>query len=174
MSRINIIAAMSLNRVIGIGNELPWHLPEDLKYFKKITDGACVVMGRKCWESIPVKYRPLPNRVNVVVTRNEKYEAAGAATLGDINRVLTNLKGNGEDDEVFVIGGGEIYKQSFKFADRLFLTRIFTNIEGDIFLDGFNEEEWDLVSKSDKQTQNDITFCFEVYTKKVSDLFAEE
>lgn len=172
MSKINIIAAMSLNRVIGVKNGLPWHIPTDLKYFKKVTDGGCVVMGRKCWESIPEKYRPLPNRVNVVCTRNEKFEAKNAATLGDINRVLTNLKNNGDDDDVFVIGGGEIYKESFKHADMFYLTRIYTNIEGDIFLDGFNETEWELVSATEKQEENGFKFNFEVYKKKVSETLA--
>lgn len=167
MSRINIIAAMSLNRVIGIGNDLPWRLPSDLKYFKKITDGSCVVMGRKCWESIPEKFRPLPNRVNVVCTFNQKYEAKGAATLGDVNRVLRNLKNNGEDDNVFVIGGGEIYKESFKHAETLYLTRVFTNIEGDVFLDGFDESEWDLRLASEIHEENGFRFQFEVYDKKV-------
>lgn len=175
MSKINIIAAMSLNRVIGVGNDLPWHIPSDLKYFKKVTDGTCVVMGRKCWESIPEKYRPLPNRVNVVCTRNQKFEAKGAATLGDINRVLTNLKDNGDDDEIFVIGGGEIYKESFKHADMFYLTRIYTNIiptETTIFLDGFNETEWEMVSSTEKQEENGFKFNFEVYKKKVSETLA--
>jgi len=170
MSKIKIIAAMSLNRVIGVGNDLPWHIPSDLKYFKKVTDGVCVVMGRKCWESIPEKYRPLPNRLNIVCTFNQKFEAKGAATLGDVNRVLTNLKDNGDDDDVFVIGGGEIYKESFKHADMLYLTRIHKNIDitdSTIFLDGFNETEWELVSTSEKQEENGFKFTFEVYTKKV-------
>ena len=166
MSKINIIAAMSLNKVIGANNDLPWHIPSDLKYFKKVTDGACVVMGRKCWESIPEKFRPLPNRVNVVCTFNQKYEAKGAATLGNVNRVLTNLKNNGEDDNVFVIGGGEIYKESFKHADKLYLTRIHKNIDGDVFLDGFDEKEWELVSISDKKEENGFEFTFEVYERK--------
>lgn len=79
--------------VIGKENDMPWHLPSDLKNFKRVTEGSCVVMGRKCWDSIPARFRPLPNRVNVVVTRNEKFE--GVATLGELSGVLTRLKGNG-------------------------------------------------------------------------------
>jgi dihydrofolate reductase len=167
MSKINIIVAVTNNNVIGKGNDMPWHLPTDLKNFKKITEGSCVVMGRKCWESIPEKFRPLPNRTNVVITRNEKYEAKGAATLGDIDRVLTNFKENGDDDNVFVIGGSQIYKEAFKYADVVYLTQINADIEGDIFLEGFDREEWMPLLKSQEMEENGLKFRFYTYVKKI-------
>jgi dihydrofolate reductase len=168
MSRISIIVAVTNNMVIGKGNDMPWHLPSDLKRFKKITEGSCVVMGRKCWESIPVKFRPLPNRVNVVITRNEAFEALGAATLSDLDRTLTNLKNNNETDEVFVIGGAEIYKQSFKYAERIFITRIDADIEGDVFLEGLDMDEWDTIITPypDEHEENGLKFRFEVLWRK--------
>lgn len=174
MSRINIIVAVTNNMVIGKGNDMPWHLPSDLKHFKKITDGSCVVMGRKCWESIPLKFRPLPNRLNVVITRNQIFEAMGAATLSNLDKVLTRFKDNGEEDEIFVIGGGEIYKESFKYADRLFLTRIHADIDGDVFLEGFNDAEWTLVSSSKLLEENGFKFTFEEYSKKVNETLATD
>ena len=166
MSKINIIVAVTNNNVIGKENDMPWNLPSDLKNFKKITEGSCVIMGRKCWESIPEKFRPLPNRTNVVITRNENYEAKGAATLGDINRVLTNFKNNGEDDDVFVIGGSQIYKEAFKHADVLHLTQINADIEGDVFLEGFNREEWMPLRKTQEMEENGLKFRFYTYVKK--------
>lgn len=166
MSRINIIVAVTNNNVIGKGNDMPWHLPSDLKRFKQITEGSCVVMGRKCWESIPEKFRPLPKRVNVVITRNEAFEAKGAATLSDLDKVLTQLRDNGDEDEVFVIGGSEIYKQAFKYATRLFLTRILAEIDGDVFLEGLNPDEWEYVEGSEIQKENNLSFKFEEYSRK--------
>lgn len=174
MSRINMIVAMTDNRVIGKGNDMPWHIPSDLKNFKRLTEGSCVIMGRKCWDSIPEKFRPLPKRVNIVVTRNEKFDAPGAATLSNIDKLVTGLRDNGENDEVFIIGGGEIYKQSFKYTERLFLTRILTNIEGDVLLEGFDESEWDLVSTSETLEENGFKFIFEEYSKKVKETLATD
>ena len=167
MSKINIIVAVTNNNVIGKGNTMPWHLPTDLKNFKNITNGHCVVMGRKCWESIPEKFRPLPNRTNVVITRNEAYEASGAATLGDIDRVLTNFKENGDDDEIFVIGGAQIYKEAFKHADKLYITRILADVEGDVLLEGLDINEWELTDDTDTMTENGFNYKFEEYKKKV-------
>lgn len=166
MSRINIIVAVTNNMVIGKGNTMPWHLPSDLKNFKHITDGSSVVMGRKCWESIPEKFRPLPNRLNIVITRNEKYEAKGGLTLSNLEKVLTDFKNDGEDDEIFVIGGAEIYKAAFPLADKLYLTKIFENIEGDVYLEGMKHDEWEWESESSTIEENGFRFRFETYLKK--------
>lgn len=161
---INIIVAASTNMVIGKDGVLPWHLPTDLKYFKEITKDHIVVMGRKCWESIPEKYRPLPNRENIIVTRDKNYVANGGVVVNDLNGILTGglLKNN---KEIFIIGGAEIYKQSFKYADRLYLTQIYQSVDGDTFLDGLDIKDWSL-SKADKMlNENGFTFRFEVYEK---------
>ncbi len=165
MSRINIIVAATKNMVIGKGNDMPWSLPSDLKYFKQITGGHCVIMGRKCWESIPPKFRPLPNRLNIVLTKNEQYEALGATILSDVDQVLQDFKNNGNDDDIFVIGGAQIYKEAFKYADKLYLTQIDAELEGDTFLEGFNLAEWKLITASESKVENGLSFKFEVYEK---------
>ena len=167
MSKINIIVATSNNLVIGKGNDLPWHLPTDLKRFKELTQNGYVIMGRKCWESIPPKFRPLPNRKNVVVTRDLNYSTDGAIIINNITNTLQYLKAEPNDNKIFVIGGGEIYKESFKYADKLYLTRILEDVDGDVFLEGFDEKEWVLLESSNHIEENNHTYRFEVYDKKV-------
>jgi dihydrofolate reductase len=165
IGRVNIIVAASSNMVIGKDNDLPWRLPTDLKYFKEITSGSPVVMGRKCWESIPEKFRPLPNRKNVIITRNTDYKShCDADVRHNLNLALEEQR-YGVDD-IFVIGGSDIYKEAFKFADRVYLTRIFEHVDGDIYLDGFNEDEWTFVKHSDTMMENGFTFRFEQYDRK--------
>jgi dihydrofolate reductase len=167
MSKINIIVATSNNLVIGKGNDLPWHLPTDLKRFKELTQNGYVIMGRKCWESIPPKFRPLPNRKNVVVTRDLNYSTDGAIIINNITNTLQYLKAEPNDNKIFVIGGGKIYKESFKYADKLYLTRILEDVDGDVFLEGFDEKEWVLLESSNHIEENNHTYRFEVYEKKV-------
>lgn len=167
MSKINIIVAASNNLVIGKSNDLPWHLPTDLKRFKELTQNGYVIMGRKCWESIPPKFRPLPNRKNVVVTRDINYPTDGAIIINNITKTLKFLKDEPNDNKIFVIGGGEIYKESFKFADKLYLTRILEDVDGDVYLEGFNEEKWTLLDSSEVIQENNHKYRFEVYEKKV-------
>ena len=124
-------------------------------------------MGRKCWESIPPKFRPLPNRKNVVVTRDLNYSTDGAIIINNITNTLQYLKAEPNDNKIFVIGGGEIYKESFKYADKLYLTRILEDVDGDVFLEGFDEKEWVLLESSNHIEENNHTYRFEVYEKKV-------
>lgn len=165
MSKISIIVAASENMVIGRNGILPWNLPKDLQYFKRITKGNMVIMGRGCWESIPKKYRPLPDRGNVVLTRDLEYEAEGASVVNDLEILLQILKTGYPEKEAFVIGGGEIYKRAFQYADKLYLTRVHTDIDGDTFLEGFDKNEWVLVYKSETMNENDLDFTFEVYDR---------
>jgi dihydrofolate reductase len=160
---INIIVAMSNNSVIGKNNTLPWHLPTDLKYFKDTTNGHTVVMGRKCWESIPEKYRPLPNRKNIVVSRNKDYVAKGAIVINDLERILSSNENNLE--QIFIIGGAELYKEAFKYANKLFLTQIFQDVDGDIILEGLNSKDWCLYEGSEIYEENGFKFRFELYQK---------
>jgi dihydrofolate reductase len=161
---INIIVATSTNLVIGKDNDLPWRLPTDMKYFKDTTNGYTVVMGRKCWESIPVKFRPLPNRRNIVMTSDKNYVAEGAIVSDDLEQILTSHEASHE--QVFIIGGAELYKEAFKYAHRLFLTQIYSEIDGDIFLEGLNSEDWCLIEGSEIHEENDLKFRFELYEKK--------
>jgi len=167
MSKINIIVATTNNMVIGKGNDMPWHLPSDLKNFKKITNGCKVIMGRKCWESIPEKFRPLPNRENIIISRNKSFNEDKATISDNIESLLKDFKSNNQNDDVFVIGGAQIYKESFKYADKLYMTKIDTDIEGDTYLDGFIPSEWQIISKSEIINENGFTFWFEEYKKSV-------
>ncbi|MFD6207975.1 dihydrofolate reductase [Peribacillus sp. NPDC060253] len=135
---ISLIVAMDQNRVIGKNNQLPWHLPADLQYFKKVTMGHPIVMGRKTFESIG---RVLPGRENVIVTRNQDFKAEGCVVLHDILQIKTYA--DNSDQEVFVIGGAEIFKEILPVTDRLYITEIHETFEGDTFFPLINEKEWD-------------------------------
>ena len=165
MSKISIIAAASKNLVIGKDNDLPWNLPSDLKSFKKITENHFVIMGRKCWESIPEKFRPLPKRDNIVISRDNNYDAFGAAVISDLETLLMVFQNDGEDGEVFIIGGAQIYKEAFKHADKLYLTQILSEIEGDTYLEGLDFDEWVLTESSDVIEENDVKFMFTTFDR---------
>ncbi|TQV89123.1 type 3 dihydrofolate reductase [Aliikangiella coralliicola] len=122
---ISLVCAMAKNRVIGKDNQMPWHLPADLKHFKSVTLGKPIVMGRKTYESIG---RPLPGRRNIVISRNSDYQVEGCDTATSLESALALLEGV---EEVMVIGGGRIYSQALAMADKLFLTFIDLDIEGD-------------------------------------------
>jgi dihydrofolate reductase len=163
---ISIIVAASTNMVIGNNGDLPWNLPSDLKYFKKVTDGKRVIMGRNTWYSIPEKFRPLPNRENIVVSKsNSGIELEGALVFNDLDVLLKTFSES--DEETFVIGGAQIYKEAFKYADKLYLTQIYSHIEGDAYLEGLDPIEWSLISSGDMKVENNFKFKFEVYRKKV-------
>ena len=148
--KLALIWAMSRNRVIGRNNALPWHLSEDLKYFKRVTMGKPVIMGRKTWESIG---RPLPGRTNIVITRNPDY------AVPDGVRVVTSLDA-GIDlaekicliegmDEAIVMGGAEIYAQALPRADRLYLTQVHADVHGDAFFPEIDLEKWQELGRED-------------------------
>jgi dihydrofolate reductase len=138
---ISLIAALSENNVIGKNNDLPWSLPDDMKYFMQTTKGHHVIMGRKNYESIPEKFRPLPNRTNFVVTRQSNFIAPGCTVFNSIDDAISAARNAGEK-EVFVIGGSEIYKHTLAIANRLYLTEIKAIIEGDVFFPTFSPKEW--------------------------------
>ncbi len=135
--RLSIIAAFAdRNRALGKDNKLPWHIPEDFKHFKDLTSGHVVIMGRKTFESIG---KALPNRLNIIVTRNAKFQAEGCTVVDSIEKALSLAKEKEAHGEVFVIGGGEIYAQALPFTDRLYLTIIQGEFEGDTFFPEFPE-----------------------------------
>lgn len=140
-STLSIIVAVAENNVIGKDNSLIWHLPADMKYFKEKTSGHCVITGRKNYESIPEKFRPLPNRTNIVITRQENYTAKGAIIVSSIEEAIEKAKQT-VDPEIFIIGGAEIYKQFLRYADKIYLTRIYHSFEGDSFFPELNNKEW--------------------------------
>jgi dihydrofolate reductase len=156
--------------VIGKNNELPWHIPSDLKRFKELTTRKRVIMGRKCWESIPEKFRPLRNRNNIVISRDYTYVADGAFVLSDLNQFIieyVDSSFNYGPIEDFVIGGAEIYKQFFPIAKKLYLTEVLGEVEGDTYLEGFNPEEWNLTNMSEVLEENGFKFIFKEYVKKL-------
>lgn len=156
---VSAIFAVSENNVIGKGNDLPWRMPADLKYFKKTTLGHPVIMGRKSFESIG---RPLPGRHNIVLTRDPEYTAEGISVVHTLSEALESAAKE-DAEEVFVIGGGQIYEKAFAFCDRLYITRIHSEVEGDVFLPELDFSDWNLISeenhKSDGKNIHDYTFC---------------
>ena len=146
---ISIIVAMSRNRVIGRENKLPWRLPEDLKHFKEITLGHPVIMGRKTFESIG---KALPGRDNIVISRNERYRASGATVVGSLDEALALRK----KEDAFVIGGEKIFRLALPRAEKLYITLIEEEVDGDTF---FPEIDWDkdfeIVEQTDAMVSND-------------------
>ena len=127
---INMIYACAANGVIGHNNAMPWHLPEDLAHFKKLTLGSPVIMGRKTWDSLPAKFRPLPGRTNVVITGQPDWQAAGAQTAGSLTDAMAHCQGA---NEVWIIGGAQIYAQAEPLAQRIEVTEIAQDFVGDAF-----------------------------------------
>ncbi|MBS1558978.1 MAG: dihydrofolate reductase [Bacteroidetes bacterium] len=164
---ISLIAAVARNGIIGKGNTLPWHLPDDMAYFMQTTQGHPVIMGRKNYESIPKKFRPLPNRENIVVTRNKDFTADGCYTVHDFQQAI-DLARQFNQHEIFVIGGAEIYKLGLPLATRLYLTEIDADILGDTFFPPRNREQWKEVSRKhhEKDQRHLHSFDFVVYQRK--------
>ncbi|MDN4164962.1 dihydrofolate reductase [Cytophagales bacterium LB-30] len=164
---ISLIAAHTQNRVIGRNNDLPWRLPDDMKYFMETTQGHFVVMGRKNYESIPPKFRPLPNRTNLVLTHQKGYQAEGCTVLHSLEECMALAKKSGEK-ELFIIGGAEIYKQSLPSAQRLYLTEIQTELEGDTHFPSFSPSEWKEISRQHHpaDARHAYAFDFVVYERK--------
>ena len=143
---ISLIAALGKSRQIGRGGRLLWNLPDDLKHFKEFTSGHPVIMGRKTWESLPRQVRPLPNRTNIVVTRQSGYQAEGATVTDGLSDAFLVAEQASGSNEVFVIGGGEIYANALPYATRLYLTLVDDTTEGDVFFPQY-ENEFKIISE---------------------------
>ena len=165
--KVSLIVAVSENNVIGKDNNLIWHLPKDMKFFKNTTLHHHVIMGRKNFESIPHKFRPLPNRTNIVISRKTNYTAANSLVVSSIQKALEIAKEN-SDPEPFIIGGGEIYKLALKLdlVDRIYLTRIHGVFEGDTFFPEL-DNSWKEISKEDhlSDEKHDYDFSFIILEK---------
>lgn len=161
---ISCIVAKANNNVIGHNNKMPWHISEDLKYFKKVTSGHTIILGRKNYESIG---RPLPNRTNIIVTRDKTFKCPSCVVVHSIEIALKYAFENGEN-EAFIIGGGQIYKQTIEYWDKLYITEIDEEFEGDVFFPEVNYKEWKLISKQclNKNKNNKYNFCFNVFERK--------
>lgn len=141
MTCLSLIAAVARNGVIGVDNTLPWHLPEDLKRFRALTMGHHIIMGRRTYESIN---RLLPGRTTVIVTRQQDYKVPGALIANSLQHAMELCRG---DDEVFLIGGAELFRDGFKLSDRIYLTEIEADFEGDVLMPSFNPAEWREISR---------------------------
>jgi dihydrofolate reductase len=166
---VKLIVAMDNERGIGKNNDLMWHLPADMKFFRETTTGHIVVMGRKNWDSIPEKFRPLPNRENVVLTRNTDYLASGARVFHSLQDCLSYFSGEDQKD-VFIIGGGEIYRQALdlKCIDEMYITHVDAVYGADTFFPEFDEEKWKVreILNWDKDEKNETGFVVKHYVKK--------
>lgn len=162
MPRISLIYARAANGVIGKDNTIPWHLPEDMAHFKRTTLGCPVIMGRKTWDSLPPRFRPLPGRANVVITRQPDWNEAGAQPASSL---ADALKLCSQSEEVWVIGGAQIYAQAEPLADRIEVTEIAQNFEGDAFAPRLGPQ-WIESAREDHVSSNGLKFSFITYNKR--------
>jgi len=161
--RLNLILARASNGVIGRDNQLPWHLPEDLAHFKRTTLGSPVIMGRKTWDSLPVRFRPLPGRTNIVVTRDPAWQAEGAARAGSLQEALALCPAEAPD--VWVIGGAQIYAAALPLAHSAVVTEIDKAFEGDAHAPVFGSE-WLESAREPHTSVNGLPFAFVTYTRE--------
>lgn len=159
---ITIIAAAAENNALGKDNQLVWHLPNDFKRFKQLTSGHYIIMGRKTFESFP---KPLPNRTHVIVSRQKNYQPEGCFVVGSMEEAISICP---KDEEIFIIGGGEIYQQSLVFSDKIELTRVHETVEADTFFPTINPEEWELRFEEfhKKDDKHNFDFTFQTFVKK--------
>ncbi len=159
--KLHLILARARNGVIGNNNALPWHLPEDMAHFKRSTLGCPVVMGRKTWESLPAKFRPLPGRLNVVVTRQPGWQAIGAVVAHSLEAACAACP---PDSTAWVIGGAELYAQALALASTAVVTEVDADFEGDAFAPDFGAE-WREVARESHTSSSGLGYSFVTYQK---------
>jgi dihydrofolate reductase len=168
--KVSLIVAMDAKRGIGKNNDLMWHLPADMNFFKETTKNQIVVMGRRNYDSIPEKYRPLPNRLNVILTRNKEFQAENCLVFNSLKDCLTHFE-NENERKVFIIGGGEIYKMALdaNCLDEMFITYVDGVFDADTFFPVINPNEWKLVEKEyhPKDDKHQYDFTYETYLRKM-------
>jgi len=162
---LSLVAAVARNGVIGHDNKLLWHLPEDLQHFRRVTLGCPVIMGRKTWDSLPERFRPLPGRFNIVVTRNAQWQATGATVADSVPRALALA---GDSPKIFVIGGAELYAAALPLADELVLTEIDRDFKGDVSFPAWKREQFREVQRDSHHAgePNDFDYAFVTYQRK--------
>jgi dihydrofolate reductase len=156
---VSLIAAVSKNRVIGKNNDLPWKLPDDMKYFMDTTRQHAVIMGRKNFDSLPPKYKPLRDRLNIVVTRHK--EALKDFDVRAVGSIAEAFEQAPQSEEVFVIGGAEIFSQTLARADRLYITEIDAVVDGDVYFPEYDKSRWKEVSRIHHNTDERHAFSFD-------------
>ena len=162
--KVSLIVAVANNGVIGKDNDLIWHLPNDMKFFKQTTTAHHVIMGRKNFESIPERFRPLPNRTNVIITRNSDYKAEGCVVVNSVEQALEVAKEN-RDTQPFIIGGGQIYKLALEnnLVDKIYLTKVHHTFDGDTFFPELNNE-WKEVNKTVNKADEKHAYDYDFIT----------
>lgn len=160
---LSLIVAMDKNKVIGQDNDMPWHLPDDLKFFKKNTQNKTVIMGRKTFQSIGSK--PLPNRRNIVISRNQSFETNGAALYASVEQAILSCS---KQEEVMIIGGGQLYKMMLPYATRLYLTHVEASIEGDTIFPSWSSDDWQETNSEYHPVDEKhlFAFTFKTYQKR--------
>jgi dihydrofolate reductase len=158
---VSMIAAVARNFTIGKDNDLPWKLPDDMKFFMNTTKNHYVIMGRKNYDSLHEKFRPLPNRTNIVVTRQKDFNAPGCIVTHHVTDAI-ELARKGNEAEAFIIGGAEIYKIALPDADRLYLTEIKADVDGDTFFPAFRKSEWKETSRTPHLADEKHKFAFDI------------
>jgi dihydrofolate reductase len=166
--KISLVAAVAKNGTIGKNNDLPWRLPDDMRYFLDTTKGHHVILGRKNYESLPPKYQPLPHRTNIVITRQADFKAAGCLIVNSIERAIAICNSNGES-EAMVIGGAEIYRLALPYADKLYITEIHAEVDGDVKFPSFEKTEWVEISRirHERDERHAYAFDFVLYERKI-------
>ncbi len=159
---LSLIVAMAQNRTIGVNNTLPWRCPEDMKHFKALTMGHHMIMGRKTFDSIG---KPLPGRTTVVVTRNSDLEIEGCQIAHSLHAAIAACAG---DDEIFIVGGAELYRQAIALVDTLYITEVQKDVDGDAHFPEFDREAWQETSRvvAEQTTPQPLNFHFVTYRRK--------
>jgi dihydrofolate reductase len=163
---VTLVAAVAHGGVIGRDGTVPWHVPEDMAFFRELTMGHPVVMGRRTWDSLPDRFRPLPGRRNIVVTRNAAWKAAGAERAGSLEEALRLA---GTDEQVFVIGGAEIYRAALPHADELVLTELELVVAGDAFFPEWPRDGFVEVAREAHVSGNGTPFAFVTYRRRAQE-----
>ncbi len=161
---ITLLVAAAENNAIGKNNQLLWHLPNDLKFFKNTTWGMPVIMGRKTFQAVN---KPLPGRFNIVITRQEDWKAEGTIAAADLNDAHKKAAAT-NCNEIFIIGGGEIYKQSMEIADKIYMTRVHATLDGDTFFPAIDEDKWQLTANQDfaVDEKHKYAYSFQTWERK--------
>ena len=161
--KLGLIYARARNGVIGAGGTLPWHLPADLAHFKALTQGCPVIMGRKTWDSLPPRFRPLPGRLNVVLTRQPDWAAPGALAVHGLAEALARVQGA---PRVFVMGGAELYAQALPLAHTLVLTEVDADLPGDAFFPAWDRGRFDETLRTPGRTAAGVDYAFVTYRRR--------
>jgi dihydrofolate reductase len=161
--RLSVVAAVAHGGVIGRDNTIPWRIPEDIRRFRELTTGHPVVMGRRTWESLPDRFRPLPGRRNVVLTRDDEWHADGAEAAGSLREALRRLQ---DAPQVFVIGGADVFAAALPLADELQLTEIDVDVEGDTVFPAFDAAAFEETARTRYVSETGLPFAFVTYERR--------